>query len=286
ATSRARGVRCCSSATTWLRCGRSAAARACCATVASPCPARPPRPSRRTSRRATRTAPPAACCSRRTAGRPRAEWRSSAVRPWAPATKRPPSRNPGPASAVPDRAGRSRPRRRSMNSSALPFRSSDVTAPPDALDWLRVQWQLRRLSRHLGNGESSAPARAVRALAYRFGGAPIGLWQARAEPADSGAHTRALARVWAGRRFVGAEPLYAAFAASADAMLAAPPSIATRRVDLHVAADRLPAVGVEMRGILADVADDVSVYLHGSRAAGDETPFSDVDDLVVVHASA
>ena len=173
-----------------------------------------------------------------------------------------------------------------MNFSALPFPSSDVTAPPDALDWLRVQSELRRLSRHLGNGESSAPARAVRSLAYRFGGAPIGLWQARAEPADSGAHTRALARVWAGRRFVGAEPLYAAFAASADAMLAAPPSIATRRVDLHVAADRLPAVGVELRGILADVADDVSVYLHGSRAAGDETPFSDVDDLVVVHASA
>ncbi len=158
---------------------------------------------------------------------------------------------------------------------------------PEARDWLRAQALLNRLVSAAVNGESPLSRRWPSSWVYRYLWPAQRLWRAPIGNKPEGRYTRGVAERMDGARDLGA--LYQALREGEELLGPPPAELATEPRSAiapeHAPGEGHPAVSA-MRRALAPLDQDVSVYVHGSTASGDRTPFSDLDDLVVVHADA
>jgi len=159
--------------------------------------------------------------------------------------------------------------------------------PAEEQDWLDCQRVLNRLTAMLVNGHGAFSRKRPLDWVYRFLWPAPGLWRGSARFEPVGPHTqRLLERL--GPNGITFGSLYEALR-EAEAFLLEPPKQTSTEPRRYAVPDRSPRchpLVQALRERLVPVQDDVSVYVHGSMATGDYTPFSDVDDLVILHHSS
>jgi len=157
---------------------------------------------------------------------------------------------------------------------------------PETNDWLFCQRLLNQFSSMALNGDLHLSKRCPTDWIYRFFYPEPTFWHAPSLSVPTGPYTRRIHKYIGGKK-VSLHNLYAALKEAEQFLFEPPDEILTetRRCIIQESPPH-PAfhpVVYDMRRILSHIGDDVSVYLHGSMATGDYTPFSDVDDLVIVH---
>jgi len=160
---------------------------------------------------------------------------------------------------------------------------------PEVQDWLSCQTLLNRLVAMLVNGDSAFSRKRPIDWVYRFLYPKPELWSGASQLSLSGSYTRRLQKYLTGKR-VTVNSLYAALKEAEDFLLEPPAGVLTETqhciVPEQPARQTIHPVVHEMRKMLLPLSDYISVYVHGSMATGDYTPFSDVDDLVILHQSS
>jgi predicted nucleotidyltransferase len=157
---------------------------------------------------------------------------------------------------------------------------------PEANDWLLCQKLLNQFSSMALNGDLHLSKRCPTDWIYQFLYPEPAFWHAPSLSVTAGPYTRRIHKYLGGKK-VTLHDLYAALKEAEQFLLEPPNEILTET--RHCIIQERPSdttfhpVVYNMRRILSHIGDDVSVYLHGSMATGDYTPFSDVDDLVIVH---
>lgn len=159
---------------------------------------------------------------------------------------------------------------------------------PDTRDWLWCQFALNGLLSQLVNGETLARPKVLSVI-YRYGSPRVDLWRAELTSPPLGARGKRLVGLL-GERFVTAAGLLRALGAMTDVLMRRPRELAVsedrKEVSPVGAAVLSDPVVHALCGAVRPLGDLVSVHLHGSRATGDTTSFSDTDDLVLLRASA
>gem|GEM_PF-4677763 len=158
---------------------------------------------------------------------------------------------------------------------------------PETRDWLACQSAINYLLSALANGESkrSFPGWIYQSFCPRFE-----FWRGHFDSTQNGLYTARLKKNLSTRR-VSAKQLFFALKEAETFLAETPAEILTEpkscAVGDHLAGESAPhPIVQELQKILLPLGNDVSVFMHGSMATGDFTPFSDVDDLVIIHQSA
>jgi predicted nucleotidyltransferase len=157
---------------------------------------------------------------------------------------------------------------------------------PETNDWLLCQRLLNQFSSMALNGDLHLSKRCPTDWIYRFFYPEPTFWHAPSLSVPTGPYTRRIHKYIGGKK-VSLHNLYAALKEAEQFLFETPSEILTET--RHCIIQEIPShpafhpVLYDMRRFLSHIGDDVSVYLHGSMATGDYTPFSDVDDLVIVH---
>jgi hypothetical protein len=157
---------------------------------------------------------------------------------------------------------------------------------PECEDWIFCQSTLHNLVRCLINGETAAPRKSLAGLFYRYFPSTPRLWRG-CSVSRVGPYSQRL------QKHLGDPPLtshklYAAINEAEVFLQCPPPEIETTHYSVVVngCARASSSLMNSIRARLAPAADHFSVYIHGSMATEDNTLFSDVDDLVLLHRSA
>jgi predicted nucleotidyltransferase len=157
---------------------------------------------------------------------------------------------------------------------------------PETNDWLLCQKLLNHFSSMALNGDLHLSMRCPTDWIYRFVYPEPTFWHGPSLSVPAGPYTGRIHKYLGGKK-VTLHDLYAALKEAEQFLFEPPNEILTET--RHCIIQERPShtafhpVVHDMRRILSHIGDDVSVYLHGSMATGDYTPFSDVDDLVIVH---
>ena len=160
---------------------------------------------------------------------------------------------------------------------------------PETKNWLLCQKLINQFSSMAFNGDMKLLKRRPSDWIYRFVYPAPTFWHARALSLPAGPYTARIHKYFAGQT-ITLHDLYAAIKEAEQFLLEPPSEIITeaRHCMIHERRSYAPFHPLvhDMRRLLSHIGDDVSVYLHGSMATGDYTPFSDVDDLVIVHRTS
>ena len=160
---------------------------------------------------------------------------------------------------------------------------------PKTQDWLHCQRALNRLVTMLVNGDTAFSKKRPIDWVYCFINPKPELWRGAYRFDSFGPYTRRLQR-YLGGKWITLSDIYAALKESENFLLDPPTEIATemRYWNVHKQSSHKanhPVID-QMCKILRPLREDLSVYVHGSMATGDHTPFSDVDDLVILHQNS
>lgn len=160
---------------------------------------------------------------------------------------------------------------------------------PSTRDWLRCQTHVNRWLAEIVNGRSRFARRYPGDWIYRYVYPDACLWRGSTRIEPEGVYSQQLKRLLQRRWFKLAD-LYQVLNEAASFLSVCPPDIETRPV--HVTARQMASVPPGRRltrriqEMVSPLENSVSVYLHGSMATQDDTPFSDVDDLVIIHSQS
>lgn len=157
---------------------------------------------------------------------------------------------------------------------------------PDTQDWLRCQRLLNQSVTRLVNGDTAFSIKRPYDWFYRFIYPKPEFWRGSFHFDSIGPYTRHLTKFLKGKS-ISVKNLYIALKVAKDFLLDPPAEIATEKH--HQVVQEMPcnssshSIMYDMQRILHPLNNEVSVYMLGSISTGDYTPFSDVDDLVIIH---
>ena len=160
---------------------------------------------------------------------------------------------------------------------------------PDTQDWLNCQKLINRLVTLLVNGDTTSSRRSFVNLVYQFLYPKPEFWRGTFRSYHIGPYTGRLRKRLKEYK-ITVNILYDILNEAESFLFDVPPELSVESYQHFVQqpnwARKFHPILYEMRKLLLPLEKNISVYLHGSIASDDYTPFSDVDDFVMIHEDA